>query len=145
MRPPGTQLGAKTDDDERAPEAGNYHAHRSSTTYTEHHDKNCCNGAGGRNMDGENHTLMTVRQCEAHCDAAPACHCIVMSSNATADGAGLCFRRSSCNPAGCQFDPRFNAFTKPGGAPVPAPPPPAPAALAIGETVTLLTLSLHRY
>jgi hypothetical protein len=114
-------VGAKTDDDERGPKVGKY---------TEHHNKNCCPGAGGRVMDGGNHTLMTVQQCEAHCDASPACHCIVISSNATAargGGPGQCFRRSSCNPAGCQFDARFNAFIKPGGAPVPAPPPPAPA------------------
>jgi hypothetical protein len=114
-------IGAKTDDDERGPKVGKY---------TEHHNKNCCPGAGGRVMDGGNYTLMTVQQCEAHCDASPACHCIVISSNATAargGGPGQCFRRSSCNPAGCQFDARFNAFIKPGGAPVPAPPPPAPA------------------
>ena len=96
-----------------------------TSNYTKYEMMNCYAGHGGINIDsGPQHTLLTVAQCKAHCDATSNCFCVVITSNATeANGkAGHCWRRSYCNPKACGEEAKkYNTFIKPGA---PTPPPP---------------------
>eukprot|EP01047_Picozoa_sp_COSAG01_P024548 COSAG01_NODE_1520_length_10029_cov_26.551374_14_plen_461_part_00 len=98
-----------------------------SGVYTEHPGLNCCRGRGGVNIDSGPAPLplRTVTECAAFCDATPACHCFVITSNATKanGGAGGCWRRSACDAERCGRQAAFDTYIKPGGAPVPPGPP----------------------
>jgi hypothetical protein len=92
---------------------------------------NCWSGQCGVNIDrGPVTPTFTVPSCEAHCDATPGCHCVVMFANASAGDGVLsgCWRRTSCVlPANCMSTAAaFNTFVKPGSPPLLPPPPPRP-------------------
>ena len=94
--------------------------------YSHYPDMNCEIGHGAIVIDTKNSTTKTIPECEAFCDATPACHCIVMTTSATVSTPGKCWRRASCEPERCVHADGYQAFVKPGGPPVPTPPPPPP-------------------
>jgi hypothetical protein len=95
-------------------------------TYTSYTDMNCESGHGAIVIDTRNETTKTIPGCQTFCDAGPACHCIVMSAEATATTPGKCWRRAACEPEACASQEGFNTFVKPGGPPVPTPRPQPP-------------------
>ena len=60
----------------------------SGATYASYPDMNCEIAHGAIVIDTSNATTKTIPDCERFCDATPACHCIVMSAEATATTPG---------------------------------------------------------
>ena len=64
-----------------------------SSQYSHYPDVNCEIGHGAIVIDTKNFTIKTIPECEAFCDATPACHCVVMTTAATSSTPGYCWRR----------------------------------------------------
>jgi len=82
-----------------------------SNVYTEHADKNCYAGHGGRILDSDATAPsgLTIETCQARCDADAECACVTFRPET-----GKCWKRTACVPDGFETDSDYTTFSKTG-------------------------------
>lgn len=94
----------------------------SMTSWTQHASLNCYSGHGGKDLDnGHGCGTMSLIDCQAKCNALPACTGVTVASGANVT---VCFRRGNITLENCVAG-QYNTWTR-GPSPNPAPNPPNP-------------------
>lgn len=97
------------------------------SNYTEYPSSNAYQGHGGKQIDSNPETGLTVAQCMMKCDADVLCDCVTFSLGTTAassdgEAAGNCWKRAQCMPVLFDHsDSSFATWVKKNG-PTPGPP-----------------------